>query len=44
MPLLLEQLLATNHLTIVAIPYFVPCASLGIVRRVLMFSGNALEV
>jgi hypothetical protein len=44
MSLLLEQFLATYHLRIVAIPYFEPCGSLGIVRRVLMFNDNALEV
>jgi hypothetical protein len=40
----LEYFLAPQLLRIVAIPYFEPRSSLGIVRRVLMFSDNALEV
>ena len=44
MSLPLEQLLASDHLRIVAIPYLEPRALLGIIRRVLMFSDNALQV
>jgi len=40
----LEQLLASDHLRIVTIADLEPRALLGIIKRVLMLSDNALQV
>ena len=44
MSLLFEQLLASDHLGIVAVPYLEPSCLLWVIRRVLVLGYDALKV